>query len=134
VIVGVDPGERRVGIAVADLETRFARPLEVIDTKVVDPVVRIVEIVNELDATKVVVGRPTDLKGRAGLAVQKQQVLVEALIGACEVEIVEHDERLTSVIADRALRAAGRSAKDARAFRDAVAAQVLLQDYLDSNP
>ena len=133
-IVGVDPGERRVGIAVADLETRFARPLEVIDTKVVDPVTRIVEIVTELDATKVVVGRPTDLKGRAGIAVEKQQVLVEALGRACRVEIVEHDERLTSVIADRALRAAGKSVKDARAFRDAVAAQVLLQDYLDSNP
>ena len=133
-IVAVDPGERRVGIAVADLETRFARPLEVIDTKVVDPVARILEIVTELDATKVVVGRPTDLKGRAGIAVEKQQVLVEALARSCTVEVVEHDERLTSVIADRALRAAGKSSKDARSIRDAVAAQVLLQDYLDSNP
>lgn len=133
-IVGVDPGERRVGIAVADLETRFARPLEVIDTKVTDPVARISEIVDELEATKIVVGRPTDLRGRAGIAVEKQQVLVEALGLACAVEIVEHDERLTSVIADRALREAGKSSKDARSIRDAVAAQILLQDYLDSNP
>ena len=132
-IVGVDPGERRIGVAVADYETRFARPLEVIDAKVTDPVERIAEIVRDLDADKVVVGRPTDMKGRAGVAVENQQVFVRALIEACDAEVVEHDERLTSVIADRALRDAGRSTKDARGIRDAVAAQVLLQDYLDSN-
>lgn len=132
-IIGVDPGERRVGIAVADLETRFARPLEVIDTKVTDPVARIVEIVKEIHATKVVIGRPVDLRGRAGPAVTKQQLLVEALSDACDVEVVEHDERFTSVIADRNLRQAGKSSKDARGMRDAAAAQVLLQDYLDTD-
>ena len=132
-IIGVDPGERRVGLAVADMETRFARPLEVIDTKVADPVARIIELIAELDAHKIVVGRPTDLKGNAGPAVEKQQLLVGALTAACDIEIVEHDERMTSVIADRQLRQAGKSAKDARSIRDAVAAQVLLQDYLDSN-
>lgn len=132
-IVGVDPGERRVGVAVADYETRFARPLEVIDTKTLDPVARIVEIVKEIEADKVVVGRATDMKGRAGVAVENQRAFLEALTAACDVEVVEHDERLTSVIADRALRDAGKSAKDARGIRDAVAAQILLQDYLDSN-
>lgn len=131
-IIGVDPGERRVGVAVADLETRFARPLEVIDTKVTDPVARIVEIVREIDATKVVIGRPVDLRGRAGVAVTKQQLLVEAIGDACDVEVVEHDERFTSVIADRNLREAGKSTKQARNMRDAAAAQVLLQDYLDT--
>lgn len=131
-ILGVDPGERRVGLAVADLETRFARPLEVIDTKVTDPVARIVEIIGEIEATKIVVGRPTDLRGRAGIAVETQQRLVEALVAACDVEVVEHDERFTSVIADRNLRQAGKSSKDARSIRDAAAAQVLLQDYLDT--
>lgn len=132
-IIGVDPGERRVGVAVADLETRFARPLEVIDTKVSDPIARIIELIGELDAHKIVIGRPTDLKGNAGPAVEKQQLLVRALTDACDIEVVEHDERMTSVIADRQLRQAGKSSKDARSIRDAVAAQVLLQDYLDSN-
>lgn len=132
-IIGVDPGERRIGVAVADLETRFARPLEVIDTKVSDPVARIIELIGELDANKIVVGRPTDLKGRAGPAVDKQQLLVRALTEACDIEVVEHDERMTSVIADRQLRQAGKSVKDARSIRDAVAAQVLLQDYLDTD-
>lgn len=132
-IVGVDPGERRIGVAVADYETRFARPLEVIDAKTTDPVARIVEIVSEIEADKVVIGRPVDMGGRAGVAVQNLEEFVAALVEACDVEVVEHDERLTSVIADRALRAAGKSSKEARSIRDAVAAQVLLQDYLDSN-
>ena len=49
-IVGIDPGERRVGVAVADLETRFARPLEVIDRQATDAVERITAIVQELEA------------------------------------------------------------------------------------
>ena len=49
-ILGIDPGERRVGVAVADPETRFARPLEVIDRKAIDAVGRISAIVRELDA------------------------------------------------------------------------------------
>ena len=122
-----------MGVAVADLETRFARPLEVIDTRSSDPVVRITEIAREIEATKIVIGRPIGLSGHAGAAVDKQQVLVNALRQACDVEIVEHDERMTSVIADRALREAGKKTKDARAIRDAVAAQVMLQDYMDTH-
>ena len=132
-IIGVDPGARRIGIAVADDETRFARALEVIDVAMADPVARIGALVSELDAHTVVVGRPVDLRGEAGPAVEEQQKLVTALRAMGGVEIVEHDERMTSVIADRALRASGKNAKRARSIRDAVAAQVLLQDYLDSN-
>ncbi|MEA2453595.1 MAG: putative pre6S rRNA nuclease [Actinomycetota bacterium] len=131
-IIGIDPGERRVGIAIADNETRFARPLEVIDTRDTEPVARIVALIAELSAEKLVVGRPVSLSGAAGPAVAKQQELVVALEAATDIEIIEYDERLTSVIADRALRDAGKNAKNARAIRDAIAAQVLLQGYLDS--
>jgi putative Holliday junction resolvase len=132
VIIGVDPGERRVGVAVADDETRFARPFEVIDTREADPATRIAEIALELSARAIVVGRPISLSGAAGPAVEKQQELVISLRAACDVDIVEYDERLTSVIADRALRESGKKAKEARGIRDAVAAQILLQGYLDS--
>lgn len=131
-ILGVDPGERRVGIAVADAETRFARPVEVIDTKVTDPAERISELVGELGVHRIVVGRPVSLSGAAGHAVDRQQELVERLRQACAVEIVEYDERLTTVIADQALRASGKNAKNSKNIRDAVAAQILLQDYMDS--
>lgn len=131
-ILGIDPGERRIGIAIADHETRFARPLEVIDVKVAEPVTRIVELVAEHSVDRIVVGRPVGLSGAAGAAVERQQVLLGALRDASDVEIVEYDERLTTVMANRALRDAGRSSRDTKEIRDAVAAQILLQGYLDS--
>lgn len=131
-IIGIDPGDRRVGVAVADTETRFARPLEVIDTKNTDPVTRIVELCAELTASRIVVGRPVALSGASGAAVDKQQKLVMGLRGATDVEIVEYDERLTTVIADQVLRASGRNAKSSKSIRDAVAASILLQDYMDA--
>jgi len=132
VIVGIDPGERRVGVAVADLATRFARPFEVIDRQEVDAVGRISAIVRELRAELVVVGRPTGLSGRAGPAVESQRDFVAEMTDALSVEVREFDERFTSVVADRGLRSAGVKAKDLKSRRDAVAAQVMLQDYLDA--
>jgi putative pre-16S rRNA nuclease len=131
-ILGIDPGERRVGLAVADVETRFARPLEVVDTAEFDPVDRIAAVVAELGVELVVVGRPVGLSGRAGAAVAAQQDLVARLKERLEVPVEEHDERLTTVIADQGLRAsgAGRAARKQR--RDAIAAQVMLQSYLDA--
>ncbi|HZK51076.1 MAG TPA: Holliday junction resolvase RuvX [Actinomycetota bacterium] len=131
-IIGIDPGERRVGVAVADLETRFARPHEVIDRQQVDAVGRISAIVEELGAGLVVVGRPTGLSGRSGPAVESQEEFVAELMGALSVEVREFDERFTSIVADRGLRSAGVKAKDLKSRRDAVAAQIMLQGYLDA--
>ena len=131
-ILGVDPGERRYGVAIADEVTRFARPLEVIDARAVDPVERITELAEEHDATRVVVGRPVGLSGRAGPAVERQELFVDALRRRLEIDVVEHDERLTTVVADRGLRASGAKATARRKLKDAVAAQLMLQSHLDS--
>lgn len=116
----------------ADPETRFARPLEVIDADRTDPVSRIAEIATEIAATQIVVGRPVSLSGRSGPAVEAQKELVARLRSTTEVPIAQYDERLTSVVAERAMRAGGAPAGARRARRDAIAAQVMLQDYLDS--
>jgi putative Holliday junction resolvase len=131
-ILGIDPGTKRVGVAVADAETRFARPLEVIDAGDTDPVARIAEIAGEMAATEIVVGRPVGLSGKPGPAVDRQTEFVARLRVATDVPVSEYDERLTSVVAERALRAGGVGAGARRAKRDAIAAQVMLQDYLDS--
>lgn len=131
-IIGVDPGERRTGVAVADLETRWARPLEVIDAQDTDPVARIAELVMELNTTVVVVGRPITLSGDSGPAVEAQQDFVARLRAAVEADVEEFDERLTTVAAERRLREAGATAATRKAIKDAVAAQLMLQDYLDS--
>lgn len=131
-IIGIDPGERRVGVAVADEETRFARPLEVIDRRVEDAVLRIAALARDLDAECIVVGRPVSLSGRAGPAVEAQRAFVAALAEASPAVVREYDERFTTVVAERALRASGGKAAARKELRDAVAAQVMLQDYLDS--
>jgi putative Holliday junction resolvase len=131
-ILGIDPGERRIGVAVADDSTRFARPLEVIDVTKADPVQRIAELVRALNARTVVIGRPTSLAGTPGPAVTAQQRLATRLRDELSIEVLEHDERLTSVLADQGLLAGGARRRTRRALRDAVAAQVMLQSFLDA--
>jgi putative Holliday junction resolvase len=131
-ILGVDPGTRRIGLAIADLETRFARPLEVVPASSV-AIARILELAEERSVVKIVVGKPVGLSGRDGPAVVKQQSFVADLRAATEIPVEEYDERLTTVMAESALRSAGASAKSRKEIRDAVAAQVMLQGFLDAS-
>lgn len=133
-MLGIDVGTRRVGVAVADRETKFARPLEVIDVTAVDPVARIAELVAELPAERVVVGKPTGLSGREGPAVAAQAEFLVRLRAAVAVDVDEFDERLTTVVANQGLRAGGARRSSQKQLRDAVAAQVMLQGYIDSRP
>jgi putative Holliday junction resolvase len=132
VILGVDPGARRVGLAIAHPETRVAHPLEVIDTSSDDPIARIKDVVAARGVTKVVIGRPIGLSGVEGPAMVAQKTFLVSLRSELDVEVDVYDERMTTVIAERAMRDAGASAKRRKSLRDAVAAQVMLQGYLDS--
>ena len=131
-ILGVDPGISRVGLAVADEETRLALPLEVIDAKSLDPVLHIAEVARERGANAIVVGRPVGLSGRDGPAVEVQREFLVKLRAAVSIPVEEFDERLTTVIAERGLRASGSSRAAWAKVRDAIAAQVMLQGYLDA--
>jgi len=130
-ILAIDPGGRRYGVAIADLETRFARPLEVIDATLQDPIARIADLIRDCKVVRVVVGRPVALSGSNGPAVAGNREFIEKL-GDLGIEVVEHDERLTTVIAEQGLRAGGSKRATRERLRDAVAAQVLLQHFLDS--
>ena len=130
-ILGIDPGSARIGLAIADTETRFAHPLEVVAAtkKAFD---RIVEVAQEHGVVKIVVGKPIGLSGRDGPAVDEQKRFVSGLRARTDIPIEEFDERLTTVVAEAGLRAAGTRSKERKEKRDAVAAQVLLQGFLDS--
>jgi putative Holliday junction resolvase len=135
VILGIDPGTRRVGVAIADEETRMARPLEVIDVTDRLPVKRIADLVEEHAVREVVVGRPLSLSGEAGAAVAEYATFVDELrqdLASKNVPLIEYDERFTSLVADRSLREAGVKGRKRRKIVDAVAAQVMLQGYLDA--
>ena len=131
-ILGIDPGTRRIGVAAADVETRFARPVEVIDVEKSNAIARIQQLVRELDVTQVIVGRPVALSGRSGAAVESQRELLDRLRASLDVDVREYDERLTTVVADQGLQSSGASRRARKELRDAVAAQVMLQGYMDS--
>ncbi|HJR46151.1 MAG TPA: Holliday junction resolvase RuvX, partial [Actinomycetota bacterium] len=123
-MLGVDVGSRRVGLAVADDETRFARPLEVVDITLEDPIERIARLCVDMNVSLVVVGKPVGLAGGEGPAVTEQAGFVERLRAAVPVEVREYDERLTTVVAEQGMRAAGAGRSKRKRMRDAVAAQV----------
>lgn len=131
-ILGIDVGTHRVGIAAAHEETRFAHPVEVIVVAEMDPIARISQLVQELSASAVVVGRPTSLSGHSGPAIDNQAQFLVRLRAALGVEVLEYDERLTTVVANQGMQAAGAKRPTQKSLRDAIAAQVMLQGYLDS--
>ena len=131
-ILGVDLGEARTGIALSDDLRMLAHPLETIVNASVDKVAqRVQKIVSEKQVDCVVVGLPRQMNGVLGPAAQHAQRFVERLRSLLSCEVVTWDERLSTVAAERALREAGRKTRETRGIRDQVAAQIILQSYLD---
>lgn len=93
---------------------------------------RIAELVDEAAAVRVVVGLPTSLGGEAGPAAQAVLAEIEQLRAVLPVPVCTHDERLTTVTAQRSLRQAGVNTKKGRKVVDQVAAAVILQAWLDA--
>ena len=131
--LGIDHGEARIGIAISDELGMLAHPLETIHLKnVADPFARIAEIVTRDQIGMIVLGLPRNMNGTYGPASEKVKEFAEKLRArvACEVKL--WDERLTSVAAQRSLHEAGRNVKNSRDVIDQVAAQLILQGWLDS--
>jgi putative Holliday junction resolvase len=132
-ILGLDHGARRIGVAFAAAGTTLAVPLEVIDADATDAVARLVDLIRGRGVSMVVIGRPTMLSGAEGSGVDDARAFATALTAATGIEVVEHDERMTTVMAERNLRDAGVTQSRRKELKDAVAAQVILQSYLDAD-
>jgi putative pre-16S rRNA nuclease len=135
-VLGVDLGSRRIGLAVSDPAGRVATPHSVIERSG-DPAVdrrTILAHAREAGASHVVVGLPLSLSGGVGPAAKAVLEEVDALraLGGGEVTVETHDERLTTVIAERGMREAGVSRRARRRTVDPAAATVMLQSYLES--
>ena len=131
-ILGLDLGEARTGVALSDELRMLAHPLETIESNSAETVARRVQkIVLERKVDCVVVGLPRQMNGALGLAAQSAQRFVERLRPLLSCEVVTWDERLSTVAAERALRDAGKKTRETRGIRDQVAAQIILQSYLD---
>lgn len=133
-ILGIDPGDARVGLALSDELGMLAHPFETIELKKTDPVTRITAIVQEKGVTTIVVGVARNMDGSFGPAAEKCRALIAQLKAAVSCPVIAWDERLTTVSAQRNLRDSGRKAKDQKGVIDQAAAQIILQGWLDSQP
>jgi putative holliday junction resolvase len=129
-ILALDFGRVRIGVAVSDELQLLAHPLETIAANE-QSIARVAEIVRERNVDHVVVGIPRQLSGKTGDAATEASRFAEKLRTILPCAIVAWDERLTTVAAHRALREAGKKTRATRDYIDQVAAQMILQGYLD---
>jgi len=129
-ILAVDFGHARVGVAISDELQLLAHPLETISANE-HTAARLAEIVREKKIDHVVVGIPRRMTGEVGSAATEVLKFVDKLRAILPCAVVTWDERLTTVAAHRALREAGKKTRATRGYVDQVAAQMILQGYLD---
>jgi len=130
--LGIDIGEARVGVALSDELGMMAHPLETIQVKAGGVRQRILTLAREKKAEAIIVGMPRNMNGTFGPAAEKARAFIADLTPDSPCPIIPWDERLTTVSAQRSLQEAGRKARDQRSVIDQVAAQILLQSWLDS--
>ena len=132
-IMGVDYGTVRIGIALSDELQMLAHPAEtILVAKTRNPANRVAELARENNVAQIVVGLPRHMNGSEGASAQEASSFAEKLKAMVPCEVRTWDERLSTMAAHRALREAGKSSRQTRGYVDQVAAQMLLQGYLDS--
>ena len=129
-ILALDFGRARIGAAISDELQLLAHPLETISANEKAPL-RVAEIVREKKVDHVVAGLPKRMDGQIGSAAIEALQFVEKLRAILPCPVVTWDERLTTAAAHRALRDAGKKTRQTRGYVDQVAAQMILQSYLD---
>jgi putative Holliday junction resolvase len=127
--MAIDPGAKRVGVAISDPLRIVASPLTVLDAA--DAVEAIQRLCEEYDPDVVVVGLPVGLSGSEGPSALRARAFAERLRLELEVEVELFDERFTTRAAEGALLESGMKRRDRRQTVDKVAAAVILRHYLE---
>ncbi|WP_205684112.1 Holliday junction resolvase RuvX [Cryobacterium aureum] len=132
--VGVDVGKVRIGLSRSDTHGMLATPVETVarDPSGLSDFARIRAVVQELEAVEVIVGLPLALSGNVTASTDDAIDFADRLARTLGVPVRLVDERLSTVSAQSALRASGRSARTQRPVIDQVAATIILQHALDS--
>jgi putative Holliday junction resolvase len=129
-IMAVDLGSVRTGVAVSDELGMLAQPWKTLPGGEA-ALEAVVSAVGELKPVRVLVGLPRNMDGSYGPAAEGARAFADQLKSRVPCPVDLWDERLTTVSAQRALRESGRKARDQRGVVDQVAAQFLLQSWLD---
>jgi putative Holliday junction resolvase len=131
--MGLDVGERRIGVAIADELGTIASPLTTVTRKPGD-LAELRDLAIERGVDVLVVGLPTGMSGREGPQAAVVRAFADDLGDAVgpAIDVAFWDERLTTAVAERVLRERGKRRGRDRGEVDAVAAAVILQGYLDA--
>jgi putative Holliday junction resolvase len=133
--MALDVGDRRVGVAVSDRMGIIAQALETFERRGrrVD-MAHLDTLITQNEVTRIVVGWPLELSGRAGAQAQKTQRFVDDIIAHTGLPVDKWDERMTSVAAERILgEVRGGRAKRKKGTVDKIAATLILQGWLDAH-
>ena len=132
-ILALDPGTKRIGVAVSDETKTIAQPLEWIPAEPFAGFIeRFRQILAEKEVDLVLIGLPRNMNGTYGPAAQKAEAFAAALKGAITIPIKMRDERLTTLQANK-MMIQGKVRRDKRKDKvDQMAAALLLQSYLDA--
>ncbi|MFH0768405.1 MAG: Holliday junction resolvase RuvX [Chloroflexota bacterium] len=130
--LGLDIGDKRIGVALSDPGGILASPFTIIDCKdEKQDIETIINIVNQHEVEQIIVGLPRSLDGSIGRQAQKVEAFVQKLRSQTEIPLEFRDERLTTVSARRLMREASTKKSKRKVRDDAVAAALILQGYLD---
>jgi len=133
-VLGLDIGEKRIGVAVSDPSGTVATPLVVLDAKrVLGDGRDLVRIAEEYEAELAVIGLPRSMDGSEGPQAARVRAAGERLARFLRLPVEYYDERLSSAEARKSMTAAGVSDRDKRGSIDMVAAALFLQSYLDAH-
>ena len=131
-ILGLDLGQRRIGLALSDPLGWLAFPQGAIPrTQPERDLAAILSLVREEGVERIVVGVPITMRGETGVEAQAALAFRDELARQAGLPVDTWDERLTTVAADRVMREAGTKQAQRKLNRDAVAATLILQAYLD---
>ncbi len=132
-ILGIDYGTRRVGAALSDPGRTMAFPAEVYVLRGPEHDARHYrELVREDDVERIVIGLPLHISGREGQLASLTRRFGDWLAGVTGLPVLYFDERYTTVEAEQRLLDAGLTRQRRKALRDQLAAQIMLQTYLDA--
>ena len=133
-ILAIDPGEKRIGVAISDPEGYLARPLTIIIhiSRYKDAEI-IINIARENECDLILVGQALDLSGLAGYRARSSQRLADAIISLTEMDVILWDESNTTAKVMEIDLLTKRSRKKRANYKDARAAAILLNDFLVSD-
>ena len=124
-LLGIDYGDKKIGLAIADLETKIASPFKILNNDK-DTLTKIAEICQKENIEKIVVGLPLTLKSSTSSQTQAVLNFIGKLKGTTYLPIIEQDERLSSSYAKNLLKE-----MKVKHMDDDVAAMIILQSYID---